>query len=292
MTDGCRPCVFIWAVLLLLLPSVIMAYRPVIIVHGLLDGPAQFRVLTNFINESHPGTSVTTIALYDYTASVKPMWQQVEGFKEAISPIMESAVDGVHLICFSQGGLICRGVLATVPHHNVRSLIFLSSPLAGQYGDSSYFKHFFPIFIKSRLYHFCYTSFGQKISICNYWNDPHQRERYLKNSVFLAPLNGEVNHDNSTEWRNHFMHIEKLVLIGGPDDGVITPWQSSMFGFYDSDETVIDMEYQDYYASDAFGLKTLNSEGAVEKCVVSGVQHTHWHSDYSVYQKCIEKWLT
>lgn len=50
MTDGCRPCVFIRAVLLLL-PSVIMAHKPVIIVHGLLDGPAQFEALTNFINE-------------------------------------------------------------------------------------------------------------------------------------------------------------------------------------------------------------------------------------------------
>lgn len=98
--------------------------------------------------------------------------------------------------------------------------------------DSSYLKYFFPKFIKSRLYHFCYTTCGQKISICNYWNgkqkchfratvcslfcisfdlqhiimplclffsvDPHQRERYLKSSNYLAPLNGEIEHANST----------------------------------------------------------------------------------------------
>lgn len=29
-----------------------------------------------------------------------------------------------------------------------------------------------------------------------------------------------------TAWRENFLQIEKLVLIGGPDDGVITPWQS------------------------------------------------------------------
>lgn len=33
------------------------------------------------------------------------------------------------------------------------------------------------------------------------------------------------------EWREHFLDIKKLVLIGGPDDGVITPWQSRYQSF-------------------------------------------------------------
>uniref|UniRef100_A0A672KM26 palmitoyl-CoA hydrolase n=1 Tax=Sinocyclocheilus grahami TaxID=75366 RepID=A0A672KM26_SINGR len=276
MTDGC---VVIWTVFLL---SSVMGYKPVIIVHGILDGPRQFEILAKFINQSHPGTNVTTLALYDYTGSMKPLWQQVDGFREAIRPIMESTDDGVHLICFSQGGLICRGVLATLPTHNAHSLILLSSPLAGQYG----------VLVSSRLYHFCYTTCGQRISICNYWNDPHQRERYLNSSIYLALLNGEIEHANSTAWRDSFLRIQTLVLIGGQDDGVITPWESSIFGFYDSNETVVEMEKQDWYLRDAFGLKTLNSEGAVVKCVVRGVHHTSWHSNHTVYKNCIDKWLT
>uniref|UniRef100_A0A673NB63 palmitoyl-CoA hydrolase n=1 Tax=Sinocyclocheilus rhinocerous TaxID=307959 RepID=A0A673NB63_9TELE len=279
MTDGCRPCVVIWTIFLL---SSVMGYKPVIIVHGILDGPRQFEILAKFINQSHPGTSVTTLALYDYIGSMKPLWQQVDGFREAIRPIMESTDDGVHLICFSQGGLICRGVLATLPTHNAHSLILLSSPLAGQYGDSSYLKHFFPKFIKSRLYHFCYTTCGQRISICNYWNDPHQRERYLKSSIYLAPLNGEIEHANSTAWRDSFLRIQTLVLIGGQDDGVITPWESRSLQRFISSR---DIEHQ----KDAFGLKTLNSEGAVVKCVVPGVHHTSWHSNHTVYKNCIDK---
>lgn len=272
--------------------SSVVGYKPVIIVHGILDGPRQFEILAKYINESHPGTSVTTFDLYDYIASLKPLWQQVEDFRQAISSIMQSADDGVHLICFSQGGLICRGVLATLPTHNVHSLIFLASPLAGQYGDSCYLRYFFPKFIKTRLYHICYTTWGQKISVCNYWNDPHQREKYLHSSNYLAPLNGEIEHANLTAWRDSFLRIHTLVLIGGKDDGVITPWQSSIFGFYDSDETVIDMKNQDYYKKDAFGLKTLDVRGAVVKCVVPGVWHTSWHSNLTVYQTCIDKWLT
>uniref|UniRef100_A0A673KNR2 palmitoyl-CoA hydrolase n=1 Tax=Sinocyclocheilus rhinocerous TaxID=307959 RepID=A0A673KNR2_9TELE len=271
MTDGCRPCVLIWAVFLL---SSVMGYRPVIIVHGILDGPRQFEILAKFINQSHPGTNVTTLALYDYTASLKPLWQQVDGFREAIRPIMESAEDGVHLICFSQG------------------IIHIHKCFVHVFTDSCYLKKFFPKLIKSRLYHICYTTWGQRISICNYWNDPHQRERYLKSSIYLAPLNGEIVHANSTAWRDSFLHIQTLVLIGGQDDGVITPWESSIFGFYDSNETVVEMEKQDWYLRDAFGLKTLNSEGAVVKCVVPGVHHTSWHSNLTVYKNCIDKWLT
>ncbi|NP_001296460.1 uncharacterized protein LOC406830 precursor [Danio rerio] len=291
MADGCRPCVFI-LVVLLLLPSAIMAYRPVIIIHGLFGGPKELTPFVNFIKESHPGTSVTAPSLYEYAASVKPMWVQVEGFKKVIQPIMESAEDGVHLICYSQGGLICRGVLATLPQHNAHSVIFLSSPLAGQYGVTRAISGVFPKLPKSSLHNVCYTELGQKTSFCSYWNDPHHREKYLNSSVFLAPLNGEVEHVNSTEWRNNFLRIKTMVLIGGPNDGVILPWQSSMFGSYDRNGKVIDMENQDFYVRDTFGLKTLKSQGVLWKCIIPRVKHNSWPSDPRVFQNCVEKWLT
>lgn len=53
--------------------------------------------------QSHPGTNVTVIDLFDRSASLQPMWKQVEGFKAAIYPIMQNAADGVHFICYSQG---------------------------------------------------------------------------------------------------------------------------------------------------------------------------------------------
>ena len=30
------------------------------------------------------------------------------------------------------------------------------------------------------------------------------------------------------EYKKNFLRLEQLVLIGGPDDGVITPWQSRL----------------------------------------------------------------
>ncbi|XP_046719111.1 lysosomal thioesterase PPT2-A-like isoform X2 [Silurus meridionalis] len=271
-------CVVLWTAVFVIVDG----YRPVVIVHGLFDGPKQFINLTNFINKTHPGTSVTTIDLYDDMASLTPLWLQVSGFSKQIKSIMENAKDGIHLICFSQGGLVCRGIIATLPKHNVHSLIFLSSPLSGQYGGC----------INDCVYKLCYSVLGQQISICNYWNDPHQREEYLSNNKYLPQINGEIYHSKLPEWREHFLGIKKLVLIGGPDDDVITPWQSSQFGFYDSSETVVEMKHQDWYVRDVFGLKTLDSRGDVDQCVVSDVKHVFWHSNFTVYKTCIEKWLT
>lgn len=43
--------------------------------------------------------------------------------------------DGVHLLGYSQGGLIARGILETFADHNVKNFISLSSPQAGQFGS-------------------------------------------------------------------------------------------------------------------------------------------------------------
>ncbi|KAJ8334964.1 hypothetical protein SKAU_G00406030 [Synaphobranchus kaupii] len=282
----------LWPLLFACLAATVIGYKPVIIVHGLFDSSSDFVNLLRFINESHPGTNVSVIDLFDRSASLQPLWKQVEGFKEAIYPIMQNAADGVHFICYSQGGLVCRGILSTLPDHNVDSFISLSSPQAGQYGDTDYLKYIFPEFVKSNLFHLCYTSVGQRVSICNYWNDPHHRDMYLNTSDYLALLNSERPNPNATMWKNNFLRIKRLVLIGGPDDGVITPWQSSQFGFYDANETVVEMKKQDVYLKDMFGLKTLDARGDLVQCVFPGVQHTKWHSNDTVYTACIQKWLT
>ncbi|KAM3857883.1 lysosomal thioesterase PPT2 [Diretmus argenteus] len=271
--------------------AAVVGYRPVVIVHGLFDSSGDFVNLLRFINTTHPGTNVTVIDLFDRSASLQPLWKQVEGFKAVIYPIMQNAADGVHFICYSQGGLICRGILSTLPNHNVHSFISLSSPQAGQYGDTDYLRYLFPQFVKSNIYHVCYTSVGQRISICNYWNDPHHRDMYVNSSDYLALLNSERSNPNATEWKKNFLRIKKLVLIGGPDDGVITPWQSSQFGFYDDNETVVEIQHQDLYMKDVFGLKTLAARGDLILCSVAGVQHIYWHSNETVFRTCMEKWL-
>ncbi|KAJ1068693.1 hypothetical protein K5549_011646 [Capra hircus] len=305
--------------LLLLLPAAPAphraAYKPVIVVHGLFDSSYSFRHLLEYINETHPGTAVTVLDLFDGRESLRPLWEQVQGFREAVAPIMAKALQGVHLICYSQGGLVCRALLSVMDEHNVDSFISLSSPQMGQYGDTNYLKWLFPTSMRSNLYRICYSPWGQEFSICNYWHDPHHDDLYLNASSFLALINGERDHPNATAWRKNFLRLGRLVLIGGPDDGVITPWQSSFFGFYDANETVLEMEKQleaegstlwggglgcrqeltlslPVYLRDSFGLKTLLARGAIVRCPMAGIAHTAWHSNRTLYETCIEPWLS
>lgn len=46
---------------------------------------------------------MTVLDLFDGRESLRPLWEQVQGFREAVAPIMAKAPQGVHFICYSQG---------------------------------------------------------------------------------------------------------------------------------------------------------------------------------------------
>ncbi|XP_071802157.1 lysosomal thioesterase PPT2-A-like isoform X1 [Asterias amurensis] len=267
-----------------------VAYRPVILVHGVFAVNNSLAGLRQFITQAHPGTSVTSIPLFENLQSVEPLWKQVPKFAAAMRPIMQQAQDGVILICYSQGGIICRGILETMSDHNVHTFIALSSPQMGQYGDTSYIP-FLPK-LKADVYKFCYHALGQHVSICNYWNDPHHQSLYQKGNDYLPVLNNETLSTNSQEWKANFLRLKQMVMIGGPNDGVITPWQSSHFGFYDNNENIVEMRDQEIYKYDSFGLRTLDKRNALKTYNVSGVMHTNWHRNQTVFDSCIEPWLS
>uniref|UniRef100_A0AAZ3QGS2 palmitoyl-CoA hydrolase n=1 Tax=Oncorhynchus tshawytscha TaxID=74940 RepID=A0AAZ3QGS2_ONCTS len=171
------------------------------------------------------------------------------------------------------------------------SFISLSSPQAGQYGDTEILTLYFPHYLKARVFYMCYSSVGQKCKEAHHCSflkclvlpDPHQREHFLRKRPHREMT--------GTEMKN-FLRINKLVLIGGPDDGVITPWESSQFGFYDFNETIVEMRNQEWYVRDSFGLMTLHARGDLAVYVLSGVKHSYWHSNETVFRGCIEEWLT
>ena len=57
--------------------------------------------------------------------------------------------------------------------------------------------------------------------------DPHHVDLYTVRNTYLPVLNGiSANASTATDYRTNFIQLERLVMIGGPQDGVITPWQS------------------------------------------------------------------
>ncbi|XP_064650388.1 lysosomal thioesterase PPT2-A-like isoform X2 [Lineus longissimus] len=271
----------------------VMCFKPVILMHGVFPNPNELPDIESKILKAHPGTNVTKIEMFsEFLTSIAPLWLQVDLITKQIRKVMKNSKDGVHLLCYSQGGITCRGILETMPDHNVDTFISLSSPQGGQYGDTDRLKYLFPNYLKENIYKFFYTEAGQEVSIGNYWNDPHHQDLYKKYSVFLAVLNNQTHNPQSHEYKKNFLRLKKMVLIGGPDDGVITPWQSSQFGFYDQNESVLPYKKTEWYLKDSFGLQTLEKRDAIQTYSISGVKHVMWHKNQTVFNCCIEKWLT
>lgn len=138
---------------------------------------------------------------------------------------------------------MARAVLQSFPDHNIKKFISLSSPQAGQFGSKSFCFHhrhqykeivisasflhlIFPDLAAKTAFELFYSKVGQHTSVGNYWNDPKKQELYYEYSVFLPYINNEIESSNSSDFKAALTKLEKLILIGGPNDGVITPWQS------------------------------------------------------------------
>lgn len=95
-------------------------------------------------------------------------------------------------------------------------------------------------------------------------------------------MNNERNTTKSGTFKQGITKLKRMVLIGSPEDGVITPWQSSHFGYYDANQTVIDMHNRSIYTDDSIGLKTLDESGRLTLITVPNVPHYEWHKNVSI----------
>ncbi|CAD5118675.1 DgyrCDS7360 [Dimorphilus gyrociliatus] len=266
----------------------VICFRPIVLVHGILNGPAEFKDFLKILETYHPGTPTVVIDAYNDFQSFDSMWLQLHDVSKLIMNKTSHFEDGYNLLCFSQGGLLCRSFIQSEDKHRVRNFISLSSPQGGQYGNTVYI-HFH--LIKEEAYRFFYTLEGQRWSVGNYWNDPHHHEMYLKYNTFLPKMDNSVITEQSAKYKRNLLQLNNFILIGGPDDGVITPWQSSQFSIFDENEQVVNYKDRHLYKTDAIGLKTLEEQNKLHFCTVPGVFHTKWHGNLTVFKQCIEQWL-
>lgn len=114
---------------------------------------------------------------------------------------------------------------------------------------------------------------------------------YHEYSKFLPYVNNEIDVYNNSDYKTGLIKLKRMILIGGPDDGVITPWQSSHFGYYDNSSSVIEMRDRTIYKNDAIGLKTLDKQGKLKLITVPGIPHTEWHKNISIVDKFLLPYL-
>lgn len=91
--------------------------------------------------KAHPGTIVYNTDRFSGWSSLENAWHQVDQLGQDLMEISRRHPDGIHLLGYSQGGLLARAILESFEDLNVKNFISLSSPQAGQFG-SKFNKHF------------------------------------------------------------------------------------------------------------------------------------------------------
>ena len=82
----------------------VYSYKPVVMIHGILDNASSLNDLKSMIEKAHPGTNVTLLNLFPEVESIiTPMWKQIDEVSEVLKEIMAQSKDGIHLIGHSQG---------------------------------------------------------------------------------------------------------------------------------------------------------------------------------------------
>ena len=118
----------------------------------------------------------------------------------------------INLIGISQGGLLARCFVERYSGEKVMvdSLITYGTPHMGIYYKSSPFP----------------------VSFLEYWKDPYQYNKYLRENKFLRFLNNDVSHANTSLYKSRMESLSNFIMFWSGIDDVIQPRESAAFEFY------------------------------------------------------------
>jgi len=103
-----------------------------------------------------------------------------------------------------------------------------------------------------------------------YFRDINRWDTYMKDSVFLPNLNGQLSTTDMTLARTGISNLNGMMLVMFSEDTMIHPKETAQFGSIDKNGKLVTMENQDLYKSNVFGLKTLNEAGKIKMHTCTG----------------------
>ena len=266
------------------------AYKPVILMHGVGSDHHEMDTLVSLIEARGRGAVATSLPLYEKSESfLTPLGEQVQGLAGHIRSMVAANAtlyaDGYHLVCKSQGGLICRCVIESMADHAVDTFVSLAGPQMGVYGQDFFDSIKVPLLENATartMWRIAYTRLGQAtISDANMWHDPNHEGAYYEYDTFLPGYTDNA----SAAMKANFVRLRKAVFCvgsGSAYDGGIEPFQSGAWGFVDAAGAVVPMSAQPMYKEDTFGLRTLDESGRLNLTVVPGVRHGDWTGNRDV----------
>lgn len=283
-------------------------YLPVIMMHGVGSTGSEMLMLKHLAESLHPGTMATTLRLYEHNDnhdSLQPLNVQVKGVIKGVRGLVAANptlyANGWHMVCKSQGALICRCVLEEMNDHRVQTFISLAGPQMGVYGDTFFKSKFFPHAIqkltKDEVYWLAYRHVIQEhLSVANIWRDPKHAKEFVQHNQFLPVYNGlRTSAPTLARYKRNFLRLNRTIFCvgsGSEYDGGIEPWQSAVWSYPDASGAFVPMEQTQEYSQDLFGLKTLDETGRLEIKVVPGASHHDWTASTNTIKEHVLPHLT
>jgi palmitoyl-protein thioesterase len=293
--------------LLLIFITVSLAYRPLVLMHGLLSSSEAMSHVEAFAKADYPGIHVANIEVGNgyYDSLLMDINEQVALFAAAVQADPKLA-GGFNLVGHSQGGLITRAYIERYNSPPVHNYVSLAGPNGGQYGvpefnadecpddDCDWLNALFSALLNTNDWYSRYTQ--THISFAAYWHDPFAQARFVADNLFLADINNARAAKNAT-YKANFASLNHVVLVYSLIDNIVIPNASPTFAFFDyvngSDSVVVPMRQTPDYLGDWIGLQTLDRRGKLE---THGVNCTH--SDLPrqtcksiVYDTFVKPWL-
>lgn len=280
---------FIIGLTLLFFISPSLSVYPIAIFHGIGDG-CNFKNTSTLVNNlaKDLNTHVECIEIGNgfITSWFRNFTKQAE---EACQNIKENPnfQGKFSVIGISQGTLIGRYVVeACNMTGQVMRYLSLDGP---QMGIGSLPKITCPIicdWINRLVSKIIYTDVVvANLGPASYYKYKYNYALFLKKNKFLRDLNNEGEIKNAL-YKERFSNLEKVMLIRGKQDSVITPSDSSWFEFYDEKgDKIVSLQESKFYIDDYIGLRKLAEEGRVQFVEFEGEHVIYNQTEYELYMR-------
>lgn len=264
---------------LFLIKFVDLGNAPVVLWHGMGDSCCNKETTYGFLKELIE-SSIGDVYIHSIKIGNNILDDTINGFlmdsnekirmaclKISNDPMLKN---GYNAIGFSQGAQFLRGVAQRCPDPPMLNLISIGGQHQGVYGIP-----FCPLsgFFCSGLTRFVSyaTSFNliqRNFVQASYWHDPFDTN--YRDNNFIAELNQEKTYNEN--YKNNLLKLKALVLVKFELDEMVTPIESQWFGFFRENQAIQTYKMEEFhgYFNDTLGLKTLDSQGKIQRLSVKG----------------------